>query len=108
MATCDNDQQPVREAVNDRGLFTAGWFGVREKHCSGWKFTIVYDQANRLSNERFQIKVTDGQRDGSSVAYDVRPCLVPKNFHPKVSHRNLRHMHEVLNIDKKKTNYTVK
>ena len=40
--------QPVREAVNDRGLFTAGWFGVREKYCSGWKFTIVYDQANRL------------------------------------------------------------
>ena len=28
------DYQPVREAVNDRGLFTAGWFGVREKHCS--------------------------------------------------------------------------
>ena len=27
------DYQPVREAVNDRGLFTAGWFGVREKHC---------------------------------------------------------------------------
>ena len=27
------DNQPVREAVNDRELFTAGWFGVREKHC---------------------------------------------------------------------------
>jgi len=27
-------KQPVWEAVNDRGLFT-GWFGVREKHCSG-------------------------------------------------------------------------
>jgi len=25
--------QPVREAVSYRGLFTAGWFGVREKHC---------------------------------------------------------------------------
>ena len=28
------DPQPVRQAVNDRGLFTAGWFGwfgVREK-----------------------------------------------------------------------------
>ena len=25
------EQQPVRQAVNDRGLFTAGWFGVREK-----------------------------------------------------------------------------
>jgi len=26
--------QPVREAVSYRGLFTAGWFGVREKHYS--------------------------------------------------------------------------
>ena len=25
--------QPVREAVSYRGLFTAGWFGVREKYC---------------------------------------------------------------------------
>ena len=24
----------VREAINDRGLFTASWFGVREKHYS--------------------------------------------------------------------------
>ena len=40
-----SDIQPVRQAVNDRGLFIAGWFGVREKYCSGWKFTIVYDQA---------------------------------------------------------------
>ena len=24
----------VREAVNDRGLFIVGWFGVREKYCS--------------------------------------------------------------------------
>ena len=23
----------VRKAVSYRGLFTAGWFGVREKHC---------------------------------------------------------------------------
>ena len=43
--------QPVREAVNDRGLFIVGWFGVREKCCSGWKFKIVYDQANRLHVE---------------------------------------------------------
>jgi len=43
-----NKYKLVREAVNDRGLFTAGWFGVREKHCSGWKFMIVYDQANML------------------------------------------------------------
>ena len=25
--------QTVREAVSYRGLFTVGWFGVREKHC---------------------------------------------------------------------------
>ena len=25
--------QPVREAVSYRRLFTAGWLGVREKHC---------------------------------------------------------------------------
>jgi len=33
--------QPIREAVNDRGLFTAGWFGVREKHCSRLE---IYDR----------------------------------------------------------------
>ena len=27
-----NDHQPVRFVVNDRGLFTAGRFGVREKY----------------------------------------------------------------------------
>ena len=35
------DLQPVREAVSYRGLFTAGWFGVREKHCSRLK---IYDR----------------------------------------------------------------
>ena len=35
------DQQPVREAVLYRGLFTAGWFGVREKHCSRLE---IYDR----------------------------------------------------------------
>ena len=33
--------QPVREAVSYRGLFTAGWFGVREKHCFWLK---IYDR----------------------------------------------------------------
>ena len=32
---------PVREAVSYRGLFTAGWFGVREKHCS---WPEIYDR----------------------------------------------------------------
>ena len=34
-------QDTVREAVNDRGLFTADWFGVREKHCS---WLEIYDR----------------------------------------------------------------
>ena len=33
--------QPVREAVSYRGLFTAGWFGVREKYCS---WLEIYDR----------------------------------------------------------------
>ena len=33
--------QPVREAVSYRGLFTAGWFGVREKHYSRLE---IYDR----------------------------------------------------------------
>ena len=36
-----NAIQPVREAVSYRGLFTAGWFGVREKHCSRLE---IYDR----------------------------------------------------------------
>jgi len=30
----DGAIQPVRQDVNDYGLFTAGWFGVREKYYS--------------------------------------------------------------------------
>ena len=33
--------QPVREAILYRRLFTAGWFGVREKHCSRLE---IYDR----------------------------------------------------------------
>ena len=33
--------QPVQEVVSYRGLFTAGWFGVREKHCS---WLEIYDR----------------------------------------------------------------
>ena len=33
--------QPVREAVSYRELFTAGWFGVKEKHCFRLK---IYDR----------------------------------------------------------------
>ena len=34
-------QKPVQEAVSYRGLFTAGWFGVREKYCSRLE---IYDR----------------------------------------------------------------
>ena len=30
-------------------------------------------------------------------------CLVPKNFHHKLSYRILRHMHGAFNVDEKKT-----
>ena len=34
-------RQPVRKAVSYRGLFTAGWFDVTEKHCSQLE---IYDR----------------------------------------------------------------
>ena len=37
----------------------------------------------------------------------VRACLVPKKFAQYPSHRILRHMHRVLNVNEKKTNCTV-
>jgi len=46
--------QHVREAVSYRGLFTAGWFGVREKHCFRLK---IYDHL------RASKQAVDGQRD---------------------------------------------
>ena len=49
---CQTAMQPVREAVNDRGLFTAGWFGVREKHCS---WLEIYD---RLRASKQAVEVT--------------------------------------------------
>jgi hypothetical protein len=35
------------------------------------------------------------------------PRLVPKNFQDFLSHQMLGHMHGALNVDEKKTNYTV-
>ena len=50
--------QPVRKAVSYRGLFTAGWFGVREKYCSRLE---IYDRlrANELADCRLQIQSPD-------------------------------------------------
>ena len=39
--TLEDIYEPVREAVSYRGLFTASWFGVREKHCSRQE---IYDR----------------------------------------------------------------
>ena len=43
--------QPVREAVSYRGLFTAGWFSVREKHCSRLK---IYDRLRASEQAAFR------------------------------------------------------
>ena len=52
---CDfiyDDHQPVRQVVNDRGLFTAGWFGVREKHCS---WLEIYDRLRASEQAAFGV-----------------------------------------------------
>jgi hypothetical protein len=36
------------------------------------------------------------------MSFHFRPCLLCKNFQDFLSHRILRHMHEVLNIDENK------
>ena len=43
--------QPVRDAVSYRGLFTAGWFDVREKYYSRLK---IYDRL-RASEYSFRL-----------------------------------------------------
>ena len=47
-----NNLQPVREAISYRGLFTAGWFGMREKQCSRLE---IYD-CLRASEHAFFIE----------------------------------------------------
>ena len=51
------NRQPVREAVSYRGLFTAGWFGVREKHCSRLE---IYDRlrASEQAESNFLYLIT--------------------------------------------------
>ena len=44
--------QPVREAVSYRGLFTAGWFGVREKHCC---WLEIYDRLRASEQAEWNI-----------------------------------------------------
>ena len=57
MLFLDPDLQPVREAVSYRELFTVGWFGVREKHCSRLK---IYNRL-RASEQALQELPTDAQ-----------------------------------------------
>ena len=52
----DNDTRPVREAVSYRGLFTAGRFGVREKHCSRLE---IYDRLRASEQARKAELVAD-------------------------------------------------
>ena len=42
-------QQPVREAISYRELFTAGWFGVREKHYS---WLEIYDRLRASEQDK--------------------------------------------------------
>ena len=55
--------QSVREAVSYRRLFTADWFGVREKHCFRLK---IYDRlrASEQADSMFSdsMVVSDGVR----------------------------------------------
>ena len=44
--------QPVRETVSYRGLFTAGWFGVREKHCS---WLEIYDHLRASEQAEYRL-----------------------------------------------------
>ena len=54
--------QPVREAVSYRGLFTAGWFGVREKYYSRLE---IYDRLRASEQADMQQSLDiDGHRYG--------------------------------------------
>ena len=63
-----------REAVNDRGLFTAGWFSVREKYCSRLK---IYDRLR--ASEHAALFVTIVMLDRLSfmalLMFYSLPCL---------------------------------
>ena len=61
--------QPVRETVSYRGLFTAGWFGVREKHCSRLE---IYDRL-RASE---QAHVADEPRAATEQLPISNPCTI--------------------------------
>jgi hypothetical protein len=76
-------------------------------------------ETTRQSNIQVERSEDDGIRcsSASSVICDtiycflekilIRPCLVSKNFQDFPSHRMFGHIHGTLNVDEKKTNYTV-
>jgi hypothetical protein len=53
-------------------------------------------------NELAVVPLPSHGSPSAGVSGSLRGCLVPKNFHPKTSHRILRHMHGVLNVDETK------
>jgi len=48
---------PVRKAVSYHGLFTASWFGVREKHCSRLE---IYDRLRVNEQAHNKTIIKDG------------------------------------------------
>ena len=62
--------QPVREAVSYRGLFTAGWFGMREKHCSRLE---IYDRLRASEQAAYPNLYND--------CSSLQPCLGFKTHH---------------------------
>ena len=75
-------QQPIRKAVSYRGLFTAGWFDVREKHCSRLE---IYDHLRTREQAATYLVCAEetgtlGMMEGSSR----------KQFH-----RLLQHTHHI-------------
>ena len=75
--------QPVREAVSYRGLFTAGWFGVREKHCSWLEIynrLRVSEQADEsVAPPSFQNQIFEGPdtdiETGNPSSLPLNACI---------------------------------
>ena len=61
----------VREAVSYRGLFTAGWFGVREKHCSRLE---IYDRLRASEQPERRIGQCGSMTAWEFYEYDIVPA----------------------------------
>ena len=89
-----NDLQPVREAVNDRGLFTAGWFGVREKHCSQLE---IYDRlrASELQVPRLLCSTHTGHASVIFADYYWHSYLLPTSKCIRNRTQNTKRIHQL-------------